>query len=425
MANSIAVITKYLPKVVDRVFAEESKTALLMSGGKYIDINFKEAGYVKIFSILMDGLSDYYRANHVGVENSLAYSHDNQNNGANFRDGYARGNVSGDWEIFKLRYDRGKQFVVDNMDNEETAGQIIANLLSEFLRTKVVPEVDIVRFSTIASKCNATLGNLVTETITENTALKNIISAQEWLKDHEVPEEDQILFVSPAFNTLLQNSTELTKFITQADFKSENGVTFRLNAFNGMPIVVVPSDRFYTDVIVGQNGYYPAATSKVINYMICSRKACVPIVKLEKYKIWSPETQDDIDGYKVNLRIYHDLIIPKNKVVGSYVSVSNTAATTKASLLELALKTGSVQNAYKVDGVYTTPSGMLGSIISSKNEFTLNSKPTINGATIKKVDVTGGDNVETEAKVYFAMVDGAGVVIAISKPITLTGIKHE
>lgn len=425
MANSIAVITKYLPKVVDRVFAEESKTALLMSGGKYIDINFKEAGYVKIFSILMDGLSDYYRANHVGVENSLAYSHDNQNNGANFRDGYARGNVSGDWEIFKLRYDRGKQFVVDNMDNEETAGQIIANLLAEFLRTKVVPEVDIVRFSTIASKCNATLGNLVTETITENTALKNIITAQEWLKEHEVPESDQILFVSPAFNTLLQNSTELTKFITQADFKSEGGVTFRLNAFNGMPIVVVPSDRFYTDVIVGQNGYYPAATSKVINYMICSRKACVPIVKLEKYKIWAPETQDDIDGYKVNLRIYHDLIIPKNKVVGSYVSVSNTAATTKASLLELALVTGSVQNAYKVDGVYTTPSGMLGSIISSKTAFTLNSKPTVDGSIIKKVDVTGGDNVETEAKVYFAMVDGAGSVIATSKQITLTGIKHE
>ena len=192
-----------------------------------------------------------------------------------------------------------------------------------------------------------------------------------------------------------------------------------------MPIVVVPSDRFYTDVIVGQNGYYPAATSKVINYMICSRKACVPIVKLEKYKIWTPETQDDIDGYKVNLRIYHDLIIPKNKTVGSYVSVSNTAATTKASLLELALATGSVQNAYKVDGVYTTPSGMLGSIISSKNAFTLNSTPAVDGATIKKVDVTGGDNVETEAKVYFAMVDGAGSVIATSKQITLTGIKHE
>lgn len=425
MANSIALITKYLPNVVDKVFAEDSKTALLVSGGKYVDINFREAGYVKIFSILMDGLSDYYRVNHVGQENSLSYAHDNQNNGANYRDGYQRGNVSGEWEIFKLRYDRGKQFLVDNMDNEETAGQIIANLLAEFLRTKVVPEVDIVRFSTIASKCNATLGNLVVETIAENTALKNIISAQEWLKDHEVPEEDQILFVSPAFNTLLQNSTELTKFITQADFRSEKGVTFRLNAFNGMPIVVVPSDRFYTDVIVGQNGYAPSATSKVMNYMICSRKACVPIVKLEKSKVWSPETQDDFDGYKVNLRIYHDLIVPKNKVVGSYVSVSNTLATTKASLLELALVTGSVQNAYKVDGVYTTPSGMLGSIVSSKNAFTLKSTPTIDGTIIKNVDVTGGDNVETEAKVYFAMIDGSGSVIATSKQITLTGIKKE
>lgn len=423
MANNINLITKYLPEAVDKVFAEESKTALLASGTGYINVNFKEAGYVKIFSVLMDGLSDYYRVNHVGVPGSLSYAHDNQNNGEGMRDGYQRGNASGTWEILKLRYDRGKQFLIDNMDNEETAGAMIANLLAEFVRTKVVPEVDAARFAAISQKCNATLGNLVVETIAENKALANIISAQEWLKDHEVPEDEQILFVSPAFNTLLQKSTELSKFITQADFRSDKGVTFRLNAFNGMPIVVVPSTRFYTDIRIGENGYAPTSTSKVINYMIVSRKVATPIVKLEKSKVWSPETQDDFDGYKVNLRIYHDLIIPKNKVVGCYCSVSNTDATSKASLLELALTAGSVTNAYKVEGVYTSPAGMLGSVVTKQTAFTLGATITVDGDTIKSVDVEGGDNINTAANTYFALIDGSNRVIATSKQVTLTGVK--
>ena len=41
MANSIQLIEKYLPQAVDKVFAEESKTALLVNGTKWLDINFK------------------------------------------------------------------------------------------------------------------------------------------------------------------------------------------------------------------------------------------------------------------------------------------------------------------------------------------------------------------------------------------------
>ena len=113
MANNFNLITKYLPEALDKVFAAESKTALLENGGKWVDLNFKEAKYVKVANILMDGLSDYYRVNHVGVANSLDYAHDNQNNGADYRDGYARGNAQLTWELFELKYDRAKQFLVD------------------------------------------------------------------------------------------------------------------------------------------------------------------------------------------------------------------------------------------------------------------------------------------------------------------------
>ena len=425
MPNQITRIEKWLPNVVDTVFATESKTALLENGKKFMDLNFEQAGYVRVMSLLMDGLSDYYRVNHIGVSGSLDYAHDNQNNGANYRDGYARGSASATWELYQLAYDRGKQFLVDNMDNEETAGSIIANLLTEFLRTKVVPEVDALRFSKIAGTCSASLGNLVTESIASlsNSILAKFNAGFEFLTEHEVPEDEQVIFVSPAVYTKLMDSTELTKFIRQEDFRSEQGVTFKLQSYNGRPIVVVPSDRFYTDIVIGANGYYPASTGKVINYIICSKKAIVPIVKLNKSKVWSPETQDDFDGYKVNFRMYHDVIVPKNKVAGVYTSVSDVTASTKASKLDLILKTGSVQNAYVLEKYYTLPAGLMGKVVTAQSAFTLGATITIDGSTIKSVG-EGVDFVETNSSAYFGLVDGANRVIAITGEITLTGIKH-
>ena len=421
MANYFSRIEKYMSDAVDTVFATESKTALLENGSKYIDVNFKEVGYVKILNILMDGLSDYYRVNHVGVSGSESYAHDNSNNGEGTRDGYDRGNVQGSWEILRLEYDRGRQFLVDNMDNEEMAGSIIANLLSEFLRTKVVPEVDAVRFSKIAKKANATLGNLISKDVADNSIISEFNTAFEWLTEHEVPEEDQVIYVNPNIYTKIMSTTELNKYIVQADFTSEKGVKFTLPAYNGRPIIVVPTSRFYTDIVVGKNGYYPSAKGKVINFMVVSKKAIVPVVKLNKSKVWSPETQDDFDGYKVNFRIYHDVIIPKNKVLGAYVSVSTTTATTKTAKLNLALSEGTTTNAYVVDGVYTTPAGMLGTVVYKTTAFTLGS--TVAVTSDNTVDVDGGDNVTTETALYYALVDGANKVIAVSDKITLTGVK--
>lgn len=428
MANKISLIEKWLPSVVDTVFAEESKTALLENGSKFIDVDFKEAGYVRIMEILMDGLSDYYRVNHIGVENSLDYSHNNENNGANTRDGYARGNTELNWEIYKLTYDRGKMFEIDEMDNEESAGGVIANLLTQFIRTKVVPEVDALRFSKIAGTTSASLGNKVTETNfgngeDETHILEQFNVAFEWLSEREVPNEDQVIFVSSAVYTALRNSDQLTKLITQEDFRSEKGITFSLKAYDGRPLIVVPSDRFYTEVVIGKNGYYPSGDSKVINYIVCSKKAILPIVKLNKSKVWDPSVVQEFDGYRVNFRMYHDVIIPKNKVTGAYVSVSNTSAKTKTSKLDLLLKTGSVQNAYVLDQYYTTPAGLLGKVVTAQSDFTLGATITIDGETIKAVP-QGVDFVETNSSAYFALVDGANRVIARSGSITLTGIKH-
>lgn len=410
MANSIGLITKYMQEAIDTVLTQEAKTNVLVNGSKFIDLNFKETGYVKVMSLLMDGLSDYYRVNNgLGSANNGYATYPSN-------DGYKVGDTSAKWELFQLEYDRGRQFRVDNMDNEETAGLVIGNLLAEFLRTKVVPEVDAVRFSKMAKKCNVALGNLVSETISANQIIGKFNGAFEWLFEHGVPEEEQVIFVSPSVMTLIRNTTELYKRLTQEEYRNAD-VTFTIEKYEGRQIIEVPSNRFFTGVVTTDNGYMPSANSYVINFMIASKKAVVPVVKLEKSKIWTPEQVQDFDGYKVNFRMYHDIIIPKNKVPAIYTSVSAVAGTTKTNLLSVALT--KVTTGYTLDAYYTTPVGLMGTVVRSASAFTLGNTYTTS-ATVVAVDE--GDTFTkfaSETAQYFALLDGNGKCIAVSGSVTL------
>lgn len=410
MANSIGLITKYMQEAIDTVLTQEAKTSVLVNGSKFIDLNFKETGYVKVMSLLMDGLSDYYRVNNgLGSANNGYATYPSN-------DGYKVGDTSAKWELFQLEYDRGRQFRVDNMDNEETAGLVIGNLLAEFLRTKVVPEVDAVRLSKMAKKCNVALGNLVSETISANQIIGKFNGAFEWLFEHGVPEEEQVIFVSPNVMTLIRNTTELYKRLTQEEYRNAD-VTFTIEKYEGRQIIEVPSDRFYTNVVTTDNGYLPASNSYVINFMIASKKAAVPVVKLEKSKIWTPEQVQDFDGYKVNFRMYHDIIIPKNKVPAIYTSVSAVAGTTKTNLLSVALT--KVATGYTLDAYYTTPVGLMGTVVRSATAFTLGKTYTISSTVVAVDEGDTFTKFASETAQYFALLDGNGKCIAVSGSVTL------
>ena len=410
MANSIGLITKYMQEAIDTVLTQEAKTNVLVNGSKFIDLNFKETGYVKVMSLLMDGLSDYYRVNNGLGSASNGYSTYPSN------DGYKVGDTSAKWELFQLEYDRGRQFRVDNMDNEETAGLVIGNLLAEFLRTKVVPEVDAVRFSKMAKKCNVALGNLVSETISANQIIGRFNSAFEWLFEHGVPEEEQVIFVSPNVMTLIRNTTELYKRLTQDEYRNSD-VTFTIEKYEGRQIIEVPSNRFFTGVVTTDNGYMPSANSYVINFMIASKKAVVPVVKLEKSKIWTPEQVQDFDGYKVNFRMYHDIIIPKNKVPAIYTSVSAVAGTSKTNLLSVALT--KVTSGYTLDAYYTTPVGLMGTVVRSATAFTLGNTYTTSSSVVAVGEGDTFTKFSSETAQYFALLDGSGKCIAVSGSVTL------
>ena len=64
--------------------------------------------------------------------------------------GFATGNVTVNYETKKMTQDRGRAFQVDAMDVDETNFAAVAgNVMGEFQRTKVIPEIDAYRYSKI------------------------------------------------------------------------------------------------------------------------------------------------------------------------------------------------------------------------------------------------------------------------------------
>lgn len=182
MANFIETVTKYLPAAVDKVFKADSKTAVLENGSKWIDVSFQETGYIKIANVLMDGLADYRTLN--GSEGAApAYAHYAGQNGTGNRDGFHVGSAGVEWEIFKLQWKRGKEFQVDYIEDEEAAGTLMANLMTEFIRVHVVPETDAVRFAEMFKKTSASLGNRASlgANLSESNVIAALNTGYEWL----------------------------------------------------------------------------------------------------------------------------------------------------------------------------------------------------------------------------------------------------
>lgn len=405
MANSIDKIQKYLLKAVDTVYIEESVTEDLLRDEHYVDLDFTGTATVRVYSTATSGLYDYSRVNEGPTGNN--YVHKQGTSG----DGYHKGNVQGKWEVFTLAYDRGIQFQIDAATNEETGGLPIATTFTEFLRTAVVPETDAVRFSRIAEKCSASLGNRVTESPTASNILSLFNAGFAWLKQRGVPSTNQVIYVNPDIMTLIRNSDKLVKYLTQEDYKRGDN-TFTLEKFEGRRIIEVTSDRFFTDVQVGDNGFYPSASSKAINYLICDKKAVVPVVKIYKSKIWSPDQVQDFDGYKVNFRLQHDCFVPKNKVLGCYLSVSTLDADEVNSTLQVLNVAGNTTNGFITENYWTLPAGKFGTLCYSASAFTLGSDVTIDGTTVIEVPLNTEIIDATNTNAYFALVDEYGKCIA-------------
>lgn len=393
--NSFAYIEKTLPGVVDKVFALNSLTDALI-GGSEIKLDFLDARTVKIFMLASTGLTDYARGGH-GSTNT-------------------RGSAKSTTETFTLSQERYSEIPLDKLDTLDDGETVLGHLATEFLRTKVVPEFDTYRFSKMASYCSATMGNLITETISDNTIISKFNAGFKWMAEQKVPAQDQVIYVNPEIMQKIRNTTELAKRLHQSDMNKN--VQFKIEEYEGRPIIEVPSDMFYTLAQTG-NGIYPSTASKVINFMIVSKKAPIIVKKLDYAKVFNSVDQNGsylgYVGYLLTNLYYHDLFVPENKRVALYTSVSSVNATTVSSALLVDAVAGASGKTL-VKGVITQPAGML---FDKVGLYTNGTAPAIGTSYTVSTDIIGTEITPNASHNIFVAVQD-GKVVAVSKDFTNT-----
>ena len=282
MANNIEVFKAYAP-MLDEVYAAACLTAVL-DGDPLLARFGNAANELVIPKLSMSGLADYDRVT-----------------------GYANGDVTLTNETVRCDYDRGRMFQVDTLDDMETAAVAYGRLSSEFIRTKVAPELDAWRFATYAGRQG--IGK-ATGTLSAGEAVIGALrTAHAEMDDAEVPSEGRVLFITAALKGLVDDM-DTTSSRAAMELASQ--------------IVVVPRSRFYTAITLLNDGYAKRAASgsvtagQDINFMLVHPDAVIQFQKHVSPKVVTPEQNQDADAWKFGYRTVGIADVYENKLKGIY-----------------------------------------------------------------------------------------------------------
>ena len=290
MANAITLFKQYVT-LLDEVYKNASLTSVL-DGAAELARQGANSNELVIPKMSMDGLANYSR------------------NG-----GYVGGDVTLTNETVACNFDRGRMFSVDNLDNAESAGIAFGRLAGEFIRTKVVPELDAFRFATYASTAGiSTVAGAALATGAD--VISAIRAAVNKFNEDEVPLEGRYLFITPTLYGMVQD----------LDTSKSRAV------ISGLNVVQVPQTRFYTAIkqndgttegeVVG--GYTKGASAKNINFMLIHKDAVIQFEKHVAPKVITPDQNQDSDAWKFGYRNVGIADVYDNKVAGIYLHKSTT-----------------------------------------------------------------------------------------------------
>lgn len=287
MPNAINLFQKYVA-LLDEVYRVNSKTSILDGDSNLVQMG-ANANEIVVPKLSMDGLADYSR-----------------------NSGYVDGDVNLTYETVQFNFDRGRAFSVDAMDNEETAGIAFGKLSSEFIRTKVVPELDAFRFAVYSGVEGISKVAAGTTLSTGTDVISALRAAITKMDEDEVPMENRYLFITPTLYGLIQDlDTTKSKEV--------------LNRFAGFE--QVPQTRFYTAInqLDGSSdgekagGYVKAEAGKDINFMVIHKPAVLQYTKHVVNKVINPAENQHADAWKFPYRAYGLADAYENKTAGIYL----------------------------------------------------------------------------------------------------------
>lgn len=292
MAINTIEAAKVFVNALDRQMVEDATSGWMEANAG--QVKYSGGNEVKIPVISTSGLADYDRDN-----------------------GYNQGAVSLSFQTKKLTKDRGRQFLLDAMDVDES--NFIANasaVMSEFQRTRIIPEVDAYRYSQIYALAKEKYCK--TYTPAASTILSALTADISAVND-TAGAADLVIIMPYTVADILDSTEKLSRYVNVDSF-SQGNVDLKVKTFNGIPIIRVPSARmksaytFNDGKTTGQTdgGFTPAENAVQINWIVCPRNAPIAVSKTDNIKIFDPAVNQKADAWLIQYRKYHDLWIKDN-----------------------------------------------------------------------------------------------------------------
>lgn len=288
MANTINKAEKYL-KLIDSIYKQGSLTTMLDT--PEVKGMFSEANKIKVMKTVVTGMGNYNRDT-----------------------GYPKmSDITVTWDEYTLTQERGKQLSMDRMDNEETMYAAWGSILNKFMTEQVIPELDAYRFSKIATGGKTSKSEDLT---TEENVLAAIDEAIKTQDAEEVPSEGRMLFVNTNLKPLLNK-------LALRVYNGESNINTNTYGYNGIPIFYVPPTRFYDQITLkdGSSEFgFEKGSGKEINFILMRKDSIMQAVKIQQPKLFSADINQTADKELFQFRLYHDLLVYKQKTNGIYTN---------------------------------------------------------------------------------------------------------
>ena len=306
MANDLSDVVKLYTQKLDELAEKASVTSDLDGYNQDMVRYLDNAGQVLLPSMTVAGLGDYSRAT-----------------------GFPAGDVSLKWTPYSLRYDRGREFSIDDMDDAEHMKLVSLNVMAQFVRDKVVPEVDAVRLSTYAANAGTTVEATVTD---YGDALDAMLKAEAAVEDY-TSLDGFVFYTTSAWMMMLKKAVPWR-------FGKGEDPDARFETFDSIRIRTVPSARLVTSVTVGDDGWKATeagdsdqahVTGKVstaaskVNFLLLHPSAVCQITRTEKQRYFAPSVNQAMDAHLWQYRLYHDAWVLEEKKPLIYAHVQQAA----------------------------------------------------------------------------------------------------
>lgn len=295
MANNFSYADVFQTEL-DRQVVQDAVTGWMEANAG--QVKYEGGKNVKIPKITLDGLGNYDREN-----------------------GYDRGAVTLTYESREMTQDRGKQFLLDAMDvNESNFVATAGAVMGEFQKVMVVPEIDAYRISAVATAAPA--ANVVDYTVAKATIVDAIKDAIKASKEGGFVGQKLVCHISTSAMSALEKAVG-TENIRAERFTTPQGFDTRVLMIDDVPLIETVQNRMYTAITIKTTaqggGYAKAASGKDIHFVVMPQLAPIAVSKQDAIKIFDPSVVQDHDAWKIDYRRYHDLWVKDNMKAGIVV----------------------------------------------------------------------------------------------------------